>query len=83
MPEICQILPFSSRIHTWPSEHPVSKLGVLSGVKKDFRELHIEMGLKTYRPEIDSALSLMKINEKIGIQNEAALQHDAIYFLIR
>ena len=53
------------------SEHPVSKLGVLSGVKKDLRELHIEMGLKTYRPEVDSALSLMKISEKIGIQNES------------
>ena len=43
--------------------------GVLSGVKKDLRELHIVMGLKTYRPEVDSALSLMKLNEKIGIQN--------------
>ena len=55
------------------SEHPVSKLGVLSGVKKDFRELHIEMGLKTFRPEVDSALNLMKLNEKIGIQNEARI----------
>ena len=53
------------------TEHPVSKLGVLSGVKRDLRELHIVMGLKTHRPEVDSALSLMKIGEKIGKQNES------------
>ena len=52
------------------SEHPVTKLGLLSGVKRDLRELHIEMGLKTHRPEVDAALSLMKIRDQIGVQNE-------------
>ena len=52
------------------SEHPVSKLGLLSGVKKDLRETHIEMGLKTFRPEVDSALRLMKLQEKVGVQIE-------------
>ena len=52
------------------SEHPVTKLGLLSGVKRDLRELHIVMGLKTSRPEVDAALSLMKIRDQIGVQNE-------------
>ena len=71
MPETCQILSFLPRIHRHILNIPYRKDGVLSGVKKDLRELHIEMGLKTYRPEVDSALSLMKISEKIGIQNES------------
>ena len=37
------------------------------------------MGLKTFRPEVDSALNLMKLNEKIGIQNEARIFDDPVH----
>ena len=39
--------------------------------KKDFRETHIELGLKTLRPEVDSALNIMGLQKKIGVQSEA------------
>ena len=51
--------------------HALSKLKILKPVRKDLREKHILLGLQTRRPEVDTALNLMNLQPKIGIQNEA------------
>ena len=53
-----------------PSES-TCKLKILNPVRKDLREKHILLGLQTRRPEVDTALNLMNLQPKIGIQNEA------------
>ena len=53
------------------TDHALSKLKVLNPVRKDLREKHILLGLQTRRPEVDTALNLMNLQPKIGIQNES------------
>ena len=50
--------------------HALSKLKILNPVRKDLREKHILLGLQTRRPEVDTALNIMNLQPKIGIQNE-------------